>query len=92
MSDHNLSTDRDHAFGDAMTTLGDSMGGLSAKLTELNGDIDDLQRSTERWGKNQRDISESLSRAADSLAAAAADGDSPTADTTPTTGWAAADD
>lgn len=93
MREHSTSTDRNHDFDDAMTTLGDSMGGLGEKLTKLNKDIDDLQRSTERWGENQRAISESLSQAADSLAAVAQQNDTPTADTAHSpTGFAAADD
>lgn len=93
MSETNAPTDRDRSFGGPLTTLGSEMSGLSEKLMALNRDIDDLQRSTERWGENQRAISESLSQAADSLATFGEDDGTPTADTTQqATGWAAADD
>jgi len=74
-------------LGASLTDLSNSADGLSERVRSLNRAVDDLQVSTERWGKRQQAASKELSRAADSLRAGPTDRPSAAS-----TGFAPADD
>jgi len=61
------------SLGTGLSTLSSAADGLSSNVRTLQRAVDDLQTSTERWGERQAKASESLSHAADNLAAASVD-------------------